>query len=151
MPATESWVHGNIVEVEAEERSVKIIRKGWGTHFLLLDPDTYWFHIPVPTLSTGDNVRPRLSRVFVFFGTNGTEIREIHVYDGPIKVGTFDDLHITGDHSVEADADNHWPITPAVEVVRGIGISVGVQILQGGQIGLPEILFTAAGAFFESP
>jgi hypothetical protein len=152
MPTT-MWIHGNVVKVEASEvRSVETISRGWGTHFLLRDSEaTYWFHFPLPTLSTFSDTQLKLSKVYVFFGTDGTVIRAVHIYDGPVRLMMFEGLNITGNHSVEIDNQNCWPIDPAVNISRGLGISVGVQIMQGEQFALPEILFTTAGAELTNP
>lgn len=147
------WVHGNVVKVEAvEPQSVEVIRRGWGTHFLLRDSQaTYWFHFPLSTLSTMADAQVTLSKVYVLFVTDKTVVRAVHVYNGPIRINTFEPLSITGDHSIEIDSSNSWPINPAVGVSRGLGISVGVQVMQGEQYGLPGILFTTAGVELINP
>jgi hypothetical protein len=157
MAVTQRWVHGTSVQVE--EPIEWMIRRGWGTHFGMGSPSRNWFHFSIPTLSSIDGVPLRLTKVYVFYRTEYTAIREVNVYDGAVQVRAFKGLNLWGDHtgldwtrghSGQCDALNSWVLQPPVEVVQGIGISVAVEFLQGEGIGISEILFTAAGAEFES-
>lgn len=146
---TSRWVHGNIVNSESPIDVV--IRRGWGTHFGMKNPSDNWFHFPLATLCTVENRPIRLLKIYVLFRTDSTIIRGIDVYDGPIRVASFVDLDLTGDHTATLDPFNCWSIYPPVEIEHGIGISVGVEFTQGSGIGIAEILFTAAGIEVESP
>jgi uncharacterized protein DUF6623 len=146
---TGRWVHGNLVQ---PEKPVDIaIRRGWGTHFGMRSSSENWFHFPITTLSTVHNTSVRLLKVCVFYRTDGTILTDINVYDGPIRIGVFENLNLTGDHSGEVDQQNCWLISPPVSLSHGIGISVGVEFRQDEGIGIAEILFTTAGAEFETP
>ncbi len=157
------WVHGTIVQVEYPKRLSSAdsdaeqsgFRRGWGTLFRGGDPDpikaSNWFHIPITTPVILDDVRPSLIRVFVFYKTSGrASITNLHIYDGPNRVMTFDNLiGYSGDHSAGIDALNTWVINPPLKILFGLGISVGVNfswIINGSP--LSDILFTTAGADF---
>lgn len=157
------WVHGTIVQVEYPKRLVSVdpdteptgFRRGWGTLFRGGDPNpvraSNWFHIPITTPVILDDVRPSLIRVFVFYNaTSRARITNLHVYDGPNRKITFDNLvGYSGDHSTGIDAFNTWTITPPLTILFGLGISVGVNFgwnVNGSP--LSDILFTTAGADF---
>jgi hypothetical protein len=144
------WVHGSMVEAEYAVESVT--RKGWGTHFFGRPLTNNWFHIPIPTPVIFDEIRPQLVKVFVFYRATYTMITDVHIYDGSRQVKVFDGLNVSGDHSVDIDSSNSWDITPPLDITFGLGVSVGVAFLlhDPDSSGLPEILFTTAGADFGS-
>jgi uncharacterized protein DUF6623 len=146
---TQRWVHAAVVQ--AENPVEVVVKKGWGIHFGERKVVENWFHFPIPTLSTVDNRQVNLLRVFVLYRTEGAVIRSIHLYDGPKRIKGFEDLFHKGDHSGSIDDENCWSLSPAEPITYGIGISVGVHYLQDTDIAMAEILFTAAGAEFESP
>jgi len=152
-----AWVHGTIVEVENPGLLAPIIsmwKRGWGTHFWGKEESYNWFHIPFTTPVIVDNIRPTLAKVFVFYKTDGwAKITNVHVYDGPRKVKTFEGLALSGDHSTAIDASNSWVINPPIQIMYGLGLSVGVEFGPVDNAGMPwpEILFTAAGADFQTP
>jgi hypothetical protein len=146
---TTRWVHGNIVQ--AENPVEVVIRRGWGTHFGVRNPTENWFHFPITTLSSVNNLPIRLLKVFVFYRTDGAVVKDIHIYDGPLSIRSFEGLNLTGDHSGRIDGSNCWDIHPPAQISQGLGISVNVEFLQNTGIGMSEILFTTAGAEFESP
>ena len=145
------WVHGTIVEAEYAVESMT--RKGWGTHFSGRPLTTNWFHIPIPTPVSFDEIRPPLVKVFIFYRATYAMITNVHIYDGSRQVKVFDGLSLSGDHSVDMDASNSWDITPPLGIACGLGVSVSVAFLLQGpdSAGLPEILFTTAGADFQRP
>lgn len=146
MAHTSIWVPGTIVQVECPERLAHLIRKGWGT-FFRQEKGFNWFHIPVATPWTLDGHHLALTTVFVFYrATNGPRITNIHIYSGPKRVQAFDGLHAAGENTVMKDgAMNMWDLPSPVFVDSGLGISVGVDFKDGG-----EILFTGAGGYFQT-
>ena len=145
------WVHGTIVKAEYAVESMT--RKGWGTHFTGRPLTNNWFHIPIPTPGIFDEMRPPLVKVFVLYRATYAMITNVHIYDGSRPVKVFDGLNLSGDHSVDIDASNSWDIKPPLEITFGLGVSVSVEFLLQGpdSAGLPEILFTTAGADFHRP
>ncbi len=138
------WVHGNTVQVE--KTANEILRMGWGTT-VHQNYSLNWFHFPVTTPVILDEIRPLLTKVFVFYKAGGgTKVTNIHVYDGPTKIRAFDGLALSGNHGDTIDGANSWDIKPPVEVKYGLGISVEVAFGDNG-----EILFTTAGADFKKP
>ncbi len=68
------WVNGNAVRSQDSGLWLNEVHYGWGTQFqtALGDEDatkpglnTLWFHIPIPTPVIADDIRPKLSKVFV--------------------------------------------------------------------------------------
>ncbi len=143
------WVHGNSFEAEVPDTINSFQRFGWGTLFRGKPGRFAWFQISFPTPVIIDDVRPKLEKVFVFYQTNGADIRNVHVYDGPRRIKTFDGLSLEGDRSGGIVPANTWEISPPVELGFGLGISVGVQFHIGFDSPVPtEILFATAGADF---
>jgi len=113
---------------------------------------TNWFHFPMPTPVILDDIRPPLIKVFVFYKTFAwVDVTNIHLYDGPRRIKTFDGLALSGDHSGGIDASNSWVIDPPITVMYGLGISVGVRFGNRDSSTYPGILFTSAGADFKRP
>jgi len=119
------------------------------------------------------DARPKLTRVFVLYRTDGAFVNALHVYDGPSKVQAFDDIALEGDHTGDSDS-NTWVIDPPLEIHFGLGMSVLITNnayknieAQGEEDTAPDevgfaakakvmvrpasVLFTAAGAEFEVP
>jgi hypothetical protein len=146
MAHTSIWVPGTIVDAEHPEQLAELIRKGWGT-FFKQEGGFNWFHIPVATPGTLDGHHLALTTVFVFYrATNGPQITNIHLYSGPKRVHAFDGLHATGENTIMKDgAMNMWDLPSPVFIDSGLGISIGVDFQDGG-----EILFTGAGGYFQS-
>ncbi len=169
---TSMWVHG--LMAEAEYPVQKTVVKGWGKEFVG-HRNSNWFHVPITTPAILEDVRPKLANVSVFFKTDGTVIRAIHVYDGSTKAGEIPiETPVEGDHSASIDESNTWPIEPPLEIKYGLGISIFVtnkyykeSDAQGADDTNPymesaankasftkeatSVLFTAAGADFEVP
>jgi Family of unknown function (DUF6623) len=157
------WVHGTAVEVEYPDRIAPLStdrmyergqRKGWGTHFYGLENTTNWFHFAIPTPGILDDARPPLEKVFVFYWADGwAKITNVHLYDGPARIKSFDGLNLSGNHSGSVDSFNTWTVSPPVVLAYGLGISVGVEFGPIDQVGIPfpGILFTTVGADFRRP
>ena len=144
------WVHGTSVQIEREGYFVSKQRAGFGAIFRT--HGTEWFHFAIPTPVIVDGVRSSLKKVFVFFKTEGTaKITAIHVYDGTKKIAVFDNIARSGDHSTLVDKDNSWLINPSPKMLFGLGLSLKVDFGPPTQLGVPAIMFTTAGADFETP
>jgi hypothetical protein len=92
-------------------------------------------------------------KVLVFYRTTNARITNIHIYDGSRRVKVFDGLNLSGDHSGDIDASNSWDITPPLGIAFSLGVSVGVEFLVNDPDtpGPSEVLFTTAGADFQTP
>ncbi len=143
------WIHGTTFEAEDPGALTGIQRVGWGTLFRGKPGKFTWFHVAIPTPVIVDNVRPSLEKVFVFYKTNGASIRNVHIYDGPRNIKSFDDLVLEGDRSGSVLPTNGWGISPPATLGFSLGISLGVQFSIGfDSVVTTEILFTTAGADF---
>jgi hypothetical protein len=146
------WVHGTAFEVEDPSTLVGISRRGFGTLFRGKAASFNWFHISIPTPVIIDDVRPTLEKVFVFYKTNGADIRNVHIYDGPRKIKSFDDLRLQGDRIGGLTPANSWSLVPPATILFGLGISLGVQFHVGIDSAVQtEIIFSTAGADFRLP
>lgn len=144
-----SWIHGTSFQAEDQNAINGIIRFGWGAVFRGKPGSFTWFHVAVPTPVITDNIRIALEKIFIFYKTTHAVIKSVHVYDGPTKFRSFDNLSLSGDRSTGIVAQNTWTITPNVEMKWGLGFSVGVQFSVGIDSPItPELLFTTAGADF---
>ena len=145
MPVTERWVHGT--SVQSEDPIEFVVRRGWGTHYGVRKAMETWFHFPITTLAAVDGRHQFLTKVSVFYRTDGSVIKSLNIYDGPRRVKVFENLKLTGDHSGVADAQNCWHLEQPIEITCGVGVSVEVEFLEAVNM-MSEILFTAAGAEF---
>lgn len=89
----------------------------------------------------------------MLYATVGTtNIQSIHVYDSDVRIDTFDNLNLSGDHSsFILDNINTWVVAPEHAMKFGLGISVLVDFGPPTKIGVPEITFFSAGADFVVP
>ena len=145
-------VHGNVTSPEYPDRIDEVSRKGWGATFWGKDSTTNWFHLPFSTPVLLDNVKPKLTRVFLaFHNTSRSPITSIHLYDGPKLLRAFDDLALFGDHVGGVTKANTFHLKKPVELAYGLGISVNVSFPHDDGAKPPRwILFTSAMAEFRA-
>jgi hypothetical protein len=145
-------VHGNVAEPEYPEQIDEVSRKGWGATFWGKEATTNWFHIPFAVPNLLDGVRPKLSRVFLYFhNTSRSPITSVHLYDGTKLLRGFDQLTLFGDHARSADRGNTFNLETPTELSSGLGVSVSVAFPQDSGEKPPRwILFTAAVAEFRA-
>ena len=142
------WTHGTIVHIE--NRVETVVRRGGGTEIRQWVGKN-WFHFPITTPVVLDDVRPPLVKVFVFYKANFARITNVDVFDGPRRVKALD-VNLSGDHSAGIDGSNSWVINPPLGIQFGLGLSVGVEPTNDpDKPGVPEIIFTTAGADFQKP
>lgn len=156
------WVSGNAVRSQDSGPWLNQIHFGWGTHFkTALGPEdpadigknALWFHIPITTPVIIDDVRPKLNKIFVCYKTIGNaKLKAIHIYDGNLKVGEFEQLSLQGDHPhIDINANNSWEVKPPKSIGTGLGISVLVWFGLTKDGIIPEFVFYTAGADFVTP
>jgi hypothetical protein len=111
----------------------------------------YWFHFSIPTPVIVFDVRSKLLRVFVLWdASDHVSVDVVHVYDGPSRIAVFgvnpaSGSHCgAGGHADLVDGVTKFDLSPAPDVLWGIGVSVGVSFQQDG-----DITFCSAGADFE--
>jgi hypothetical protein len=153
------WIHGNNVSVEFPDRLEPFpevgkagSRKGYGTAFWGRSNAFNWFHFSIPTPVILNEQRYPLQKIFVFYSAQRSSIRNVHVYDGSVRIWNRDNLNLQGDHSRAIDSSNSWQIDPPITLRYGLGISVGVQFNSFIDEPNPnihfEIFFSTAGADF---
>jgi hypothetical protein len=167
MLKSEMWIHGTAFT--PEEPVVFSARRGWGAFFRgnpsTFDPATghwdgpeavrHWFHASMPTPVIVDGVRPRLTRLFLFYFADEAWIRQVHLWDGARRVHGFDlsGVNATGTHHHEIDDLNTFRLDETRTIRFGLGMSVLVEFQRGQlsnlHLGGGEVLFSAAGADFE--
>jgi len=141
------WTHGHGVEPDRSGAWLNTIRPGWGAQFKT-GGGSHWFHFHFSAPVILDGQRLKLTKAFVMFDAqNNATIKALHIYDGPTRIFSADNLSLAGRHSEGLDNQNTWVINPPIEMKFGLGYSVQVQFAGGGQ-NIPEILFTSAGADF---
>ena len=143
------WIHGTSVQMEREGYFISKRRAGYAAVFKTYGSE--WFHFAVPTPVVLEGSYAKLTKVFVFFKTQGTaKITNVHVYSAGTKIYYQDNLSLSGDHSGQVDSSNSWAITSTPVAGLGIGISVCVDFGSVSTGSVPEIWFTTAGADFET-
>lgn len=121
-------VHGNIAQPEYPDLIEEVSRKGWGATFWGKEDSVNWFHLPFSLASQWDGLRPKLSRLNLYFhNTSRSPITAVHLYDGARLIQAFDKLRLTGDHVRAADKANTFVITKPAEILFGLGVSVQVE------------------------
>jgi Family of unknown function (DUF6623) len=147
-----SWTHGNSLTVETPQNLASIIHIGWGTELRFVPGKSSWCHIPIPTPVIVDNQRLKVQKLFLFFNVKEGQgsIRNIHVYDGPSRIQTFDGLTLKGDHGGGIDSVNTITLQNQHSVLFGISISFLFQAAIGidSPIPPPLLTVTTAGADF---
>lgn len=71
---TEMRIQGHVVEVENPKGSLIVQRIAKGSYFCETskEMEEYWFHIPIPTPSILDGVRPTLNKIFINYTVQTT-------------------------------------------------------------------------------
>jgi hypothetical protein len=120
-------------------------RTGGGVEYRCQDNSDYWFHFSIPTPVIDDGVRARLRRVMVLFtARTAVTLSSVHVWDGPSRVFTVDQLAIGGTNTSLVDGANSFAI-PDREVRWGIGVSTKFHFADPS-----NVILHAAGVDFES-
>ncbi len=143
------WVHGTSVQMEREGYFISKQRAATAAIFRTHGKEWFHFAIPTPVILNGKDTT--LKKIFLFYKTQGTaKITDVLIVDAVKAIKSFSNLSLSDDHSTQIDKDNSWDISP-VHVKFGLGISVHVDFGPPTKLGVPEIRFTAAGAYFETP
>lgn len=160
-----SWVHGNALVLEAPN-NILVTRRGQGTEMQFgfvpgITPQQTWCHIAIPTPVIIDDVRMKVQKLFLLFKTGQhASIDNIHIWDGPYRIATFDVIHgsnysarRTGNHSQAVDTQNMITLPAPHEVLFGVSISftfvpVALSASLAGVDPEGTLLITAAGADF---
>lgn len=119
-----SWIQGYSMQIENPERLIQNTRIGWCA-FVMGQPGTQnWFHFAIPTPVIINDVRLQADSVILSFATGSADaiVRDIHVYDGLNRIGTFDGVNLSGQQYLVRQI---IPGTPYMGM--GLGISVGVS------------------------
>jgi hypothetical protein len=147
------WTHGSVAKTEYPQNLVKEHKKGRGKSFVGKKNSNNWFHIPLTTPVICDGVRPKMTKVFVFYKAGEgaaaqTTITDFHLYDGYRKIRSFNGLELRDDHSTSIDNANTWWMNPPREILYGLNISLGVAF-KGGNDAERTFHLAAAGADFK--
>lgn len=144
-----SWIHGNDVTVENPENLLKIGHFGWGKDVSITPGKASWFHIAIPTPVIVADTRTKIQKLFLLFETESCEIRNVHIWDGPNRIQTFDGVHLKGKHRTGIDATNTFNLSAPHTVLWGMSISFFVQAAIGidSPITTRLIVSTAGGDF----
>lgn len=123
--------HGSAVQVENPAATTAVVRFGFFTLVAAAANSNNWFHYAIPTPLMVDGNRLRASRVLLRFNTSTADVavRSVHIYDGEIRIGTHDNLNLSGTQLQQA-----FPVPNTPELNWGIGISIGVQARNAGEI-----------------
>jgi hypothetical protein len=143
------WVHGTSVQAEREGYFINKSRAALGATFKTQGSEWFHFAVPTPVIFGGQN--STLQKVFVLYKTGlSAKIMALHIFDGATKIQEFPNLELSGDHSGALDGQNTWNVNP-VHIKFGLGLSVAVEFGNATINGVPEIIFTSAGADFIIP
>jgi len=151
---TEMRIHGNAVEIEFPKKSLLAYRNARGSVFRETseEKEEYWCHIPIPTPTILDGVRPTLKKIFIDYSVSRKDyaavyIGEVHIFDGISHLNNEQPVW----KAVNKD-QKEWVINPPLTIRYGLGITVKV-VFGAPHMDNPDrhIMFHAAGAEFETP
>ncbi|HZM76405.1 MAG TPA: DUF6623 family protein [Candidatus Limnocylindrales bacterium] len=110
------WVHGH--SLQCENPALTVGRIGFGG--LIRGPGSQsWYHLAIPTTVIVTDIRQRVDAAMLFFSSGGQgSIRNVHVWDGNVRIAAFDNLNLTGN---QVFSRHVLPARPSVN--WGIGIS----------------------------
>lgn len=137
------WAHGYSMQIEYPDNIARAWKAGFYYEVEGKANTNNWFHFAVPTTVIVDDRRLRVGSVMVLFETLSPDaiVRDVHIYDGPDRIATYNGVNITGNAGFRRfDVPSH----PAVK--WGIGISLGVTF--GGGTGSRVMRFKSAGCDF---
>lgn len=138
-----SWIHGHSMQIEYPDRIASQWRPGFGV-FVEGKPGTEnWFHFAIPTPVIIDDVRLRADSVMLRFSTASADafVRDVHVYDGEIRIATHNNLNLSG-----ANPFVRLAVPGRPHMALGLGISLGVGF--GVEAMDHHMQFIAAGCDF---
>lgn len=117
------WKHGTALTVESPENLLRTGYYDWGAGVHIKPGKSSWFHVPLssPKLPDGDTLR--LLRTYLFFNTFHCTIRNIHIYDGLVKVEEFNNLLLKDEHRFKKDPANTFNLSRGHVVQTRIKIS----------------------------
>jgi hypothetical protein len=154
------WIHGHSVQVQSPDQ-LSVERYGFFTRIgKAKKVDTiYWFHFSIPTpVSVGEEPLG-IKSATIRFRTSGSSgktlymtvrVVAVHVYDGEVCIGKYDNLNLKPDTWKNATMEFTLP----KDLSFGLGISVGVNFV--GERSVKPIKsgyidFSSAGACFVDP
>jgi len=140
------FTHGTSVQVQSPQLA-SVARYGWGTvvsQAPSADPDPLgvdnWFHFAIPTPRSVNEIPFTCNRIWLDAKVDQfTVINRVHVWDTANQIKQFNDLSYVG-------RDQWYQFDVQPFTVVALGVSVGVK-----WIGLGQVLFRNAGAWFECP
>ncbi len=138
------WTHGASIQLETRALEASTARRGGFTTVVNTVNDTQiqWFHYAIPTPVVVAGRRATIDAVLVLGSTGHHAIvKSIHVWDGPNRRATFENLNLVGNHHPRKVIPNRPPI------FFGIGLSVGVSF-QSTDPKEAWVNFAGAGADF---
>ncbi|MFQ3632048.1 DUF6623 family protein [Roseiflexus sp.] len=137
------WVHGHSMQVEDNEALAAIWRSGFCLYVEGKPDSLNWLHASIPTPACVGDHRTRVAAVVIVCRTmsNDAIVRDIHVYDGDVKIGDINDINLSGDIGMV-----RFTLLDHPEVQTAVGVSLGLSF---GATALPHgISVTAVGVEF---
>jgi peptidoglycan hydrolase-like protein with peptidoglycan-binding domain len=137
------WVHGTSIEVELPGQIETMQRFGFFTRIVGRPNTTNWIHFAIPTTVIAENDRKVIGSVMLRFVTGAQAVvRDVHIYDGEVRIAAHDGVNLSGNHGLE-----RFGVANTPEVRWGVGISVGVTFT-GGSADDRRMDFISAGCDF---
>ena len=138
-----SWIHGHSMQVEYPDRLARHERLGWGTVVEGNPGTSNWFHFAIPTPVVLNDVRLQADSIMVCFNVESVDaiIENVHVYDGPNRIATFENINLQPE---EPFVRLTLPDTPTMGLALGLslGVAFGVEPVNH------TMMFSAIGCDF---
>ena len=142
------WTHGNALTIESPENISAPGRYGWGADIDMIPGKSSWFHIPLSSPQTINGSNARLSKLYLFFNAFNCSIRDVHIYDGSVKVHEFGGFFLEEEHRIVKDTVNTFilPKEHVVQTAIGISFFCIASIGFDSPIATPRLIVASAGA-----
>jgi hypothetical protein len=139
------WIHGTSGQVQDPEGVFSLVRLGSGTRILGKEGRGITMHFALPTPMFVSENRLSIRSVFLDFATKElAKVTAVHVWDGPNRIASFENLNLSGEHRFEKfEIEGHPGFSR--------GINVSVEIAFAVNHGTSSIIeFMSAGGEFIS-
>lgn len=138
------WIHGTSVQVQDPDAISTLVRLGSGTRIDAQHRRPITVHFALPTPMFISESRLSIRSVILDFITMGfTIVTAVHVWDGRVRIASFEGLGLSGEHRLE-----QFEIEGHPSVSRGINVSVEVDFRVDVDGGPSFVDFISAGGDF---
>lgn len=138
------WIHGTNVQVQNSDFISTLVRQGPGTRIEGEGGKSGTVHFAIPTPMFVSEGRLSIRSVILdFISGRDARVTAVHVWDGRLRIASFEGLSLYGEHRFEKfEIEGHPSFS------WGINVSVDLDFIQRPEGMSPLIEFISAGGEF---